>query len=59
VCVPFAALVDLTEAPHDTPSRRPHSPHRSDRSVIQHGAMGRYGVKPVIILLNNSMYGVE
>jgi indolepyruvate decarboxylase len=23
------------------------------------GAMGRYGVKPVIILLNNSMYGVE
>jgi indolepyruvate decarboxylase len=23
------------------------------------GAMGRYGVKPVIILLNNTMYGVE
>jgi indolepyruvate decarboxylase len=23
------------------------------------GAMGRYGAKPVIILLNNSMYGVE
>jgi TPP-dependent 2-oxoacid decarboxylase len=23
------------------------------------GAMGRYGAKPVIILLNNTMYGVE
>jgi len=28
-------------------------------TVGEVGAMGRYGVKPVIVLLNNSMYGVE
>lgn len=28
-------------------------------TVGEIGAMGRYGVKPVIVLLNNSMYGVE